>query len=129
MNYLRPGAPMRMRRSRRGGLGDDCANNPCSWWDDVYLRDSCMSYLQSCDPNNALLTVVQKGLIVGGAQVVGGTVGTAANTATTSFVDSLFGNDPTNPQGSGTNWGMVALFAAGGIGALMILPKLLGGRR
>ncbi len=75
-------------------LGDTSSANPCTWWDDIYLTQPCQNYLQANDPTNPLLVMVQQGAIVGGAQVLGTTVGTSVSTAVNATATSLF-VDPT----------------------------------
>ena len=65
------------------GLGQtDCGANPCGWFDNVWLSDACQSYLGCADPTNPLYVTATKGLIVGGAQVLGQTAADATVAAT-----------------------------------------------
>jgi hypothetical protein len=107
---------------RAAGLGDAaaCPANPCTWWDDVYLGDACMSYLQCADPTNPLLTLVQKGAIVGSAQILGQTAGQAVSTG--------FNAAFTNPDGS-TNWTFIAVVGGVGLIALYTLMPSAPARR
>jgi hypothetical protein len=111
-------------RQRRAGLGDAaaCGDNPCTWWDEVYLRDACMNYLACADPANPLLITAQRGLIVGGAQVLGQTAGQATAAGVTAAFQ--------NPDGS-TNWTFITVAGLGGLLALKLLfgPVPQRGRR
>ena len=98
-------------------LGDTSTANPCTWWDDVYLTQPCQNYLQANDPTNPLLVMVQQGAIVGGAQVVGNTVGTAASTAVNAVTESIF----TDPTTGSTNWTMIALLGIAGFVGFKLL--------
>lgn len=117
---------MRMSLS---GLGDtaDCGADPCTWWDDVYMRDPCLAYKACVDPTNFMVQAVNKGLIAAtGASAldmagtvvtaVGAQAGSAVGTTTGQTIKGLF----TNPDGT-TNWQSVGLVAAAGVVAMMIL--------
>ena len=82
------------------GLGD---TSPCTWWDDVWLTSPCQQYLEANDPNNALLVMVQKGALVGGATVAGTTIGTAAGDLVGSTAGATVGaaSDSINQSVSG----------------------------
>jgi hypothetical protein len=108
------------------GLGDDCGADPCTWWDQVYMRDACLAYKTCVNPNDPEVVLVNKGLLVGGAQVAGTAVGQTAGTAIESTVTGLF----TNPDAASSalpgplasvNWVMVG----GAFLGLLLLPKLL----
>lgn len=123
-NYLPRRVPM--IRNRRG-MGADCSTNPCTWWDDVYLRDACKAFLTDCDPANPLLTIVNKGLLVGGADVLGTTVGTTVGTAVGTAVESTGTSIFSNPVTGQVNWVPIALIAGGVLLLFQMIPA--GGRR
>jgi hypothetical protein len=106
------------------GLGDDCGDDPCTWLDQVYMRDACLAYKTCVNPNDPEVVLVTKGLLVGGAQVAGTAVGQTAGQAIKSTVTGLFTN-PANPNAPNlfgdVNWVMVG----GAFLALLLLPKLL----
>ena len=84
-------------------LGDTSTANPCTWWDNIWLGQSCQDYLQANDPTNPLLVMVQKGALVGGASVAGTTIGTAAGDLVGSTVGATAGaaSDSINQSVSG----------------------------
>lgn len=110
------------------GLGDlqDCGTNPCTWWDNVYLRDACLQYKTCVNPNDPMVILANRGLIVGGAQVVGSTVGGAVGTGVESTVEGIFSSP--NPGSAPTvNWALIAFV---GVLAIVAVPLLLNmGRR
>ena len=118
-NYLPRAVPM--IRNRRGFGDASCGDNPCTWWDDVYLRDACKAFLTCSNPADPLLVMTNQGLIVGGAQVVGSTVGQAVSTG----VESAAAGVAVNPSTGQINWMTIGLIAAA---ALILLPRLVGGR-
>lgn len=72
------------------GLGD-CGTDPCTWVDNVYVRDACLDYLRCADPNNVLVIGVDQGfgaaVGAGVGQEVGGFFGNVADqTVSTSGV-------------------------------------------
>lgn len=112
-----------------GLTGLTCGQSPCTWWDDVYLTQTCQSYLQECDPMNPLLTLVNKGLIVGGAQVIGSTAGSAVGDFAGSAVSSasaglVESSLPafTNPDGT-LNWTTLGLVSLGLFVLLKVITK------
>lgn len=121
-NYVPRSAPLiRNSRHKPRGMGADCGDNPCTWWDDVYLRNACMAYLACADPANPLLVMSSpdqggqgRGLIVGGSQVVGSTIGQALETGAESVA--------VNPATGQMNWLAIGLI---GIGLLLVVPRLV----
>lgn len=79
------------------------AGNPCTWWDDIYLRQPCEQYLMQNDPTNPLLVMVQQGAIAGGGSVLGNAAGQAASNFGSSFFHNLDGS---------FNWASLALIGA-----------------
>jgi hypothetical protein len=110
------------------GMGAECGDDPCTWFDAVYLRDACLAYKTCQNPNDPAVILANKGLIVGSATVAGSTVGQAAGQAIESTVTGIFTNPsdpnaPPNPLGglASVNWVMVG----GAFLALLLLPRLL----
>lgn len=102
------------------GLGDtqtyDCSagpSNACAWYDNIYATDGCLGWYAQCNPTSAFYLTNTKGLIVGGAAVLG----QGASDAVGSFGNSLLGLDPS--QGI-PNWIWVA---AAGLVAFELLKK------
>lgn len=60
-----------------GSIGDtvDCGVNPCTWVDDVYVRDACLAYLTCADPNNLLVIGADQGAIAAGGAAIGQSAG------------------------------------------------------
>lgn len=46
------------------GLGD-CGTSPCTWWDEVWVRDDCLAYLQTCNPTDPRVVGMQSGFVAG----------------------------------------------------------------
>jgi hypothetical protein len=106
----------------RRGLGQvDCsagAGSACDWTDDIWASQGCLNWYAQCDPTNPFYLTNTKGLIVGGSQVIGSTVGGAAAAAAGGAADSLLGLTP------GTIPGWLPI-AGIGLAALLFLPALL----
>jgi hypothetical protein len=110
------------------GMGADCGEDPCTWFDAVYARDACLAYKLCATPNDPATIMESKGLLVGGATVAGTAVGTAAGQGVRTAVTSLFTNpeDPENPFPNplaAVNWVMVG----GAFLALLLVPRLIKG--
>jgi len=90
----------------------------CSWYDDIWATQGCLDWYAANDPTNPFYLTNTKGLIVGGAQVVGGAAGQAIAAAGNSFL----GIDPAAASAIPA-WAWIA-----GIGALalFVLPKVMG---
>ena len=59
-----------------------CGDNPCTWFDNVWVSDSCLSFLQCAQPTNLLVTAMSGGAGAAVGQAVGQTVaGTVGGTA------------------------------------------------
>jgi len=55
-----------------GYIGDaSCGENPCTWVDDIYVRDACLAYLDCADPNNLLAIGAEQGAIAAGGAALG----------------------------------------------------------
>ncbi len=93
-----------------------CGASPCDWTDYIWLSDACQAFLGCADPTNPLYVTATQGLIVGGAQVIGSTVGGAV-AATAGGVVS----------GVSTQTGIpAAVWLIGGIAAaVFLLPMIL----
>lgn len=93
---------MRVRRSNLGQASQvaNCGANPCTWLDEIWASDECVSYMQCAQPTSVIATgsfvtsaLEQTGESVGsGAASVGSAIGTAAGstlgTATASFLSA-----------------------------------------
>ena len=89
-----------------------CGINPCGFWDNVFISDSCLTYQQCLDPGNASTILESQGLIAGGGTVVG--------TAIAQGISNLF--NPENPDGTNSlNWVTIALAGIGVVIALKVL--------
>jgi hypothetical protein len=103
-----------------GQLADACSlgsGSACSWYDDIWATQPCLDWYAQCDPTNAFYRLNTKGLIVGGAGVLGST----AADAVASAGNSVLGIDPTASGIPSWAW-MAALIAAG----VFLVPKLVG---
>jgi hypothetical protein len=60
-----------------GSIGDAtaCGDNPCTWLDDIYVRDACLAYLTCEDPSNLLVIGADQGAIAAAGAAVGQTTG------------------------------------------------------
>lgn len=71
-----------MRIAGLGGLGsslpasfpasDTCGPNPCNWWDDVWARDGCVSFLQCAYPSDPTTIALTQGVAAGAGAAAGG---------------------------------------------------------
>lgn len=111
--------------ARQRGMGDAaaCGDDPCTWWDSVWMRDACISYRYCVNPADPLANLVSNGLIVGGAQTIGQTLGQAVNEAVEGVFNPAGIPDPTKPAFNWTPW------IIGGLAAVLILPRLTGAIR
>lgn len=127
--------PIPSRRHARRGVGADCGSSPCTWVDEVWVRDECLSYLQQCSPNDPRVIAMQSGFLAGvtsaaadevgaGLTTVGTNAGNVAGSTLSALATSLF----QNPDGT-TNWVTVGI--AGALGFMVVQPLLggLSGRR
>lgn len=103
-----------------------CGNNPCSWFDNVYLSSDCVNFLRCADPTNSLVTRADEGILQAIGQtaggMVGGTVGnfggSLASSAGESFWDSLGDHGPAGAVGGG-----LIVVAAIAIAAFVLLKR------
>jgi hypothetical protein len=58
------------------------ASSACSFFDDIWASQACLNWYAQCDPTNPFYVTNTKGLIVGGAQVLGQTAADATASAT-----------------------------------------------
>ncbi len=100
------------------GVGDVAAGPgaACGWFDNIWASQGCLDWYAANDPTNAFYLTNTKGLIVGGAQVLGGTAADAIAAGGNAFLGL-------NPASGVPAWAWVA-----GIGALalFVLPKVVG---
>lgn len=66
---------------------DSCGANPCTWFDNVYVGDSCLSFLQCADPTNLLVTGANQGLLAATGQAVTQVAVGAVSGAATGLVN------------------------------------------
>ena len=118
-----------------GGLGADCGDDPCTWWDQVWVRDPCLAYLRCATPNDPRVIAMDHGIVAGltseAADMAGSaltSVGTNAGTAVGQTLQSTIAGIFENPDGT-TNWLVVGVTGAAVIAAVQILGSVLGGRR
>lgn len=86
-----------------------CGINPCSAWDQIWVRDGCLSYLRCADPTNPLVVGMDGGFFAG----TGAAVGSAAGSTASGVLSGLFQN-----RDGTVNWISLALI---GIGAMVLL--------
>jgi hypothetical protein len=99
------------------GIGDAAAGpgDACAWYDNIWATQGCLDWYAANDPTNPFYVTNTKGLIVGGAQVLGQTAGQAI----AAGANSALGLSPTAVP----SWVWLGAIAAAGI---FILPKLVG---
>lgn len=66
------------------GLGD-CGADPCTWFDQIYIRDACLSYLECANPEDPRVVGVQKGLLPAIGQEAGNVIGQTLGSTASSF--------------------------------------------
>jgi hypothetical protein len=87
-----------------------CGDNPCTWFDNVYVGDPCLTFLKCADPSNLLVTGATQGAGAMTGQAVGQEIG------------GFFGGLGT---GFGQNPGGSSLLLIGGAVALILALSLL----
>jgi len=97
------------------GMGQAGPGDACSWYDNIYATQGCLNWYAQNDPTNPFYVLNTKGLIVGGAGVLGQTASDAVAAAGNSFL----GLDPTSGMPSWV-WA-VGLIALG----IVVIPKLV----
>ena len=109
---------------RISGLGDTTTDlnvpacgtvNPCTWWDEVWVRNACLSYLRCADPSNPLVVGMDQGFVAGVTDLIGQEVASGVQGAGTGVARAL--NVP--------GWVILGGVALGGL----ILIKTLAPRR
>jgi hypothetical protein len=88
--------------------------------DYVYLSQACQDYLGCADPTNTLYVTATKGLIVGGAQVVGSTAGAAAGGLTAGVTGGL-----ASGISSATGIPTALIWIAAAVGGFFLLKDLI----
>ena len=98
----------------------NCGASPCGMLDYVYLSQACQDYLGCADPTNALYVTATKGLIVGGAGVVSGTVGEAAGSIAAGVTTGI-----ASGVASSTGIPVAVWYVGGAIAAFFLLKDLV----
>ena len=101
------------------GLGDACGTNPCTWWDDIYVRDACLNYLACADPTNPLYVGATKG----GLYLAGQAVGSAAGTAVTELTGGAASGIASAANASPTSLAIIGGVAILGLFVLIMAVK------
>lgn len=114
------------------GLGDtteDCSTNPCSWWDQVWVGDTCLAWLQQCNPTDPRVIAMKSGFVAGTVAAAAETiqagvtpVGVAAGGIAGNTLAALFGGLFVNADGT-TNWVTVGVAGVAALAAVEILTK------
>lgn len=96
-------------------MGDSggCGTDPCTWFDEIYARDACMSYLQCASP--------QDPRVIGLLPAVGNVLGSIAGQAVGGFTSSL--GTATGLTNSTTNALWAAGLAAGALVLVLVLRR------
>jgi hypothetical protein len=121
-----------MRIGSLGSLGTsttdlvnaDCGPNPCTWWDEVWVRDPCLAFLRCADPNNPLVIGMDKGFTAGAAAEAGQITGSVLSSAGQALGEGIGGA----AKGLGTGfavptWVIVAGVLVGGFVVLQTLRR------
>lgn len=95
---------------------DTCGDNPCTWWDDIWARDACISFLECAYPNDPTTIGFQQGAAAGAGAAAGQMVGGAMAGAGTGLATGLVGD--TSGVG-GVSWALI-----GGAAALLAVVIL-----
>lgn len=96
-----------------------CGTNPCNWWDDIYARDACISFLNCAYPNDPTTIGFNRGAIVGAGAAAGQAVGGTVEAAGEGLATGLTGGDGGSGGVGGVSWALI-----GGIGALLAVVIL-----
>jgi hypothetical protein len=100
---------------------DACGDNPCTWWDDIYARDACITFLECAYPNDPTTIGFEQGALVGAGAAAGQAVGGTVSAAGTGLITGLTGGDTTTAPGGvgGVSWALI-----GGAAALLAVIVL-----
>lgn len=92
-------------------VSPECGPNPCTWWDEVWVRDGCLSFLRCADPSNPLVVGMDKGFVAGVTDLVGQEVAAGVSGAA---------------EGIGKGFGIPGWAILGGIaiGGLLLIQTL-----
>ena len=66
-----------------------CGPSPCTWLDNIYARDACVTYMQCAAPTDPTTIGFTQGAAAGVGAEVGQGVGTAASSLGSSLTGSL----------------------------------------
>lgn len=123
--------------SLASGIGDatppaSCGDDPCTWVDDIWVRDACLSYLRCANPTSPLVVGMDKGFLPGVATAVGqeggaivGAVGQGAGQVVGQTAAGLAQGLFVSSDGS-TNWMLIGVV---GIVGFFVLQSVLAGFR
>ena len=89
---------------------DQCGDNPCNWWDDIYARDACISFLQCAYPNDPPTIGFTQGMAAG----AGAAAGEMAGGVVSGIGTGLAG---------GSNLGSLVVVSVAVLGAILLLKK------
>lgn len=103
-------------------LGSTQDTNPCGFFDNIWMSDSCLAYRLSQNPNDPMALMVQKGALIGGAEVVGQSVGSALSTGIESIGSGITDSLTPDPLKNSSN---LLVGAAIILGIGLVLKKLL----
>lgn len=106
------------------GLGDAaaCGTSPCTWWDDIYVRDACVNYLACANPNDVRYIGATQGAGAAIGASFGQTVGGAVSGAGQGLWAALTGGQPS--QAGGT----MVIIAGVALAGLLVLGFVLSKR-
>lgn len=66
--------------------------NPCGWWDDIYVRDACLNYLATCNPSSSLYIGATQGGITAATNAIGDAASNAAAQTLNGSITGLLKN-------------------------------------
>lgn len=108
-----------MARISIAGLGDapDCGTDPCTWWDNVWVRDACLTYLGCANPADIRYIGAKQGAGAAAGAAVGQEFGGAISGAAKGFASGVGGG----AGGSTGLAGTMLIVGAAMVGALMLV--------
>lgn len=65
-----------------------CGVDECGWWDQVWVRDACLTYLRCANPSDPRVIAMDQGFFTGAGAAVGGAAGQAGR----GLLSGLFQN-------------------------------------